>query len=247
VTPRERMWRTTLYRANSLARRVVYRSRFVTRLLYGGWMEPHRSVSFWELCTLAMQRALRRDLRDGMRVLEIGTGPYGVLALWALSTWSLDLVATDVDEESVAHAVRTAQANGLKLDARCCDLLEGIEGDFDLIWFVPPVTPAETVDAEIKRCLTVGTEEARLARLRSCGGARGWELTDRFLAGVPARLRRRGRVYLSVNRHHQPDGTVAALLPRHGLALLDERRWRLPPYSVYVARKAAEGDGVVGA
>jgi methylase of polypeptide subunit release factors len=238
MKPRAHRWRTTLYRANGLARRILYRSRLVTRLLFGSWMEPHRAISFWELGTVAMQSALRRDLRDGMRVLEIGTGPYGVLALWALSTWSLDLVATDVDEQLVAQAVRTARRNALMLDARCCDLFDGIEGEFDVIWFFPPFTPAATVDAELRRRRTTGAEEIRLERLRSCGGEGGWELMDRFLAGAPSRLAPEGRVYLSVNRHHQRDGTVAALLPRHGLTLLEERRWRLPPYSVYVARKA---------
>jgi methylase of polypeptide subunit release factors len=239
MKPPEHSWRTTLYRANALARRILYRSRLATRLLYGSWMDPYRAISFWELGTLALQRALRRDLRDGMRVLEIGTGPYGVLALWVLSRWSLELVATDVDEQLVAHALHTARRNALKLDVRCCDLFEGVEGSFDVIWFCPPFTPTGTVDAEIRRRRTAEAEEIRLQRLRACGGERGWELMDRFLAGAPARLAPEGRVYLSVNRHHQPDGTVAAMLPRHGLALLDERRWRLPPYSVYVARKAA--------
>jgi methylase of polypeptide subunit release factors len=239
VTPHGPTWPIALYRANALARRVLYRSRPATRLLFGTWMSPCGAISFWELGTLAMQRALRRDLRDGLRVLEVGTGPYAVLALWALSTWSLDLLATDVDEVSVAHAVRTARQNALLLDARCCDLLEGVREAFDVIWFVPPVASAEMVDAELRRRRHAAAEEIARERARSCGGERGWELMDRFLAEAPARLRPQGRLYLSVNRHHQPDGVVAGLLARHGLALLSERRWRLPPYSVYVAGKAA--------
>jgi methylase of polypeptide subunit release factors len=239
MTPRGQVWRTALYRANGLARLALYRSRLATRLLYGVWMDPHGTISFWELGTLAMQRALRRDLRDGMRVLEVGTGPYGVLANWALSRWSLDLVATDVDEQWVAHAALTARRNARTLDARCGDLFEGIDGSFDVVWFVPPIAPAATVDREIRRRGPGGAEDVRRERLRTCGGELGWELMDRFLAGVGARLGPAGRVYLSVNRHHQPDGTVTALLPRHGLALLYERRWRLPPYSVYVAGRCA--------
>src|SRR5262249_23243328 len=82
---RGRWWRAGLYRANALARRVIYRSRLATRLLYGIRADPYRSISFWELGTLAMRRALGRELREGMRALEVGTGPYAVLALWALS------------------------------------------------------------------------------------------------------------------------------------------------------------------
>ncbi len=232
-------WRSTLYGANALARRILYRSRLATRLLYGSWMDPHRAISFWELGSLAMQRALRRDLRDGMRVLEIGTGPYAVLALWALSKWSLELVATDVDEQLVAHARQTARRNRQPLDVRCCDLFEGILPSFDVIFFIPPFTPRETVEAALGgRTATREAEALRLERLRSCGGERGFELMDLFLAGAPARLAPGGRVYLSVNRHHQPGGTVEAMLPRHGLTLLHERRWRLLPYSVYVAERS---------
>src|SRR5262249_18804888 len=177
----------------------IYRSRLATRLLYGIRADPYRSISFWELGTLAMQRALGRELRQGMRALEVGTGPYAVLALWALSRWSLELVATDVAEPLVAHARRTGGRNGLTLDARCCDLFEGLEGDFDLVWFVPPVAPAEMVDGEIRRRGIAAPEQIHLERLRSSGGERGWELMDRFLAGAAARLGPTGRLFVSVN------------------------------------------------
>jgi methylase of polypeptide subunit release factors len=130
-----------------------------------------------------------------MRALEVGTGPYAVLALWALSRWPLDLVATDVAEALVAHALETARRNGLTLDARC-DLFEGIEGDFDLVWFVPPVAPAEMVEREIRRRRIAAPEQIRLERLRSSGGERWWELMERFLAGAAARLGPTGRLFL---------------------------------------------------
>jgi methylase of polypeptide subunit release factors len=229
-----------LYRANAEARRIVYRSRTATRILYGSRMDPFWAISYWELGTLAMRQALRRDLKDGQRVLEIGTGPYAVLALWALSRWSLALLATDVDEQVVAHARHTAARNGRGLDVRSSDLFAAVEGHFDVIFFIPPFTPTATVDAGLGQ-RRLSEEQLRLERLRSRGGERGFELLDRFLAGAPAHLAPGGRVYLAVSRHHHPDGTVESLLPRHGLALVDERRWRLLPYSVYVARALSSG------
>jgi methylase of polypeptide subunit release factors len=211
---------TSAFRANALARRFVYRSPLVARLLYGARFEPYQAVSFWELGSLAMREALRRDLRSGQRALEIGTGPYATLALWAQARWTLDLTATEIDEDWAAWARRHVRANRGAVDVRCCDLFDGIDGTFDAIWFVAPYTPAATF---AQQAAGVADADARSKlRVRTCGGDRGWELIDRYLGGVRSRLRPGGRAYFSVNRVHQSVETMRGLVQAHGLRVVRE-------------------------
>ena len=217
---------STAFRANALARRFVYRSPLVARLLYGARFEPYQAISFWELGSLAMREALRRDLRAGMRALEIGTGPYATLALWAQARWPLELTATEIDEDWAAWARRHVRANHGAVDVRCCDLFDGIDGTFDAIWFVAPYTPAATF---AEQAAGVDDDARAKLRVRTCGGDQGWELIDRYLAGVRTRLRPGGRAYFSVNRVHQRLDTLRGLVEQHGLRVVRETQLPVVP------------------
>jgi cyclopropane fatty-acyl-phospholipid synthase-like methyltransferase len=94
--------------------------------------------AFFELGTIVMRRALARYLRDGMRVLEVGTGPYAILAIWAARSYRLkNAAATEIP--AWAQRAREAVAqHGAAVDIHNCDLLGHIAGPFDAVWFVPP-------------------------------------------------------------------------------------------------------------
>jgi glycosyltransferase involved in cell wall biosynthesis len=217
-----------LFAANAAARRLIYRSPRATALIWGARVERHGATSFWELGSLAIRRTLRRELRDGLRALEIGTGPHALVAVWAARRWRLDLVATDIDPAVADAAARTASANRARIDIRCSDLFGQITGRFDAIWFVPPFTPAATFAAQ-------GGELADpSARWRTCGGERGWETIDRFLDGVDDHLTPAGRAYFVVNTVHQPVATMRALVARHGMAIAREDRLPWLPYVTFV-------------
>lgn len=76
------------------------------------------------------------EARPGRRILDMGTGT-GIVGI-ALAKAGHRVVATD----SSAPAVRTARANaarhGVTLDARVSDLLDSVDGRFDLIAFNLP-------------------------------------------------------------------------------------------------------------
>jgi methylase of polypeptide subunit release factors len=220
--------------ANRAVRRTVYRSPAVTRLIFGSTLRPCGASSFWELGTLAIRQALSLDLRDGMRVVEVGTGPYATLALWAARRWRLEVVATELVEEWASWARQSAESNGLPVDVRCTDLLEGVEGTFDVAWFVPPFTPRAVFEMQMRDTGLSDDEERRRQAVRTCGGEMGWEVLGRFLAEVRPRLRPGGRAYVCVNHVHQSPGTVRRLAEEQGLRIVREQRLPLLPYSVVV-------------
>ena len=205
-----------LIRGNDVLRRVLYRSTRATRLLTGLDLEPARSTTYFELGTLAMARALRDVLRPGMRVADVGTGPYAILSLWALRRWDLDVVASEVHPPWVEHARRMAERNGLTLDVRCCDLLSDVEPGLDVTWFVPPFIPEAVFARELEMAGLDDPVAAEELRLRTCGGVEGWELVDRWFAQAAERLAPGGRAITVVNEAHLPSQSLVDLAAQRG-------------------------------
>jgi len=228
-----------LLELNRVPRSVVYRSPWVARLLFGCRLVACGGTSFWELGSLAMRKALRRYLRDGMRVLEIGTGPYAILPLWSLSRWELSVTATDVEGRWVDWARRMIARNARLATVITSDMFSAVEGRFDLIWFFPPAYPEATLRTHPAMREAVDAEQARLLATRSCGGRGGWELIDRFYRHAAGHLADGGRTLVAVNDLVQPDSRIRGIVARHGFELEEEIGLSLVPYRVYVARRAA--------
>lgn len=231
-----------LIRANALLRKLVYRSPWVTRVLFQAWPPTAvDEISYFELGSLAMQRALAADLRDGMRVAEVGTGPYAVMALWATARWKLSVVATELEARWAASAAARVEAAGASIEVHCADLLEGIQGPFDAIFFVPPFIAEQTFNEELALAKVDDPEQQQLLRLRSCGGPEGWELIARFYEQATPRLAAGGRCYVVINRYQQQVATIEALAEQRGQKTLAVVRLGPLPFSVIVseARGAA--------
>ena len=82
--------------------------------------------------------AVLAEVRDGDRVLDMGTGS-GVNAILAASR-ARQVVAVDINPHAVAAARDNAARNGVadRVDVRLSDVFEAVDGTFDLIVFDPP-------------------------------------------------------------------------------------------------------------
>ncbi|MHC5035084.1 MAG: ChbG/HpnK family deacetylase, partial [Planctomycetota bacterium] len=76
------------------------------------------------------------QVQPGQRVLDVGTGS-GILAI-CLAKARRQVVATDVSASAVQNAAANAARNGVRFECYRSDLLESVEGRFDLIAFNPP-------------------------------------------------------------------------------------------------------------
>ena len=231
-----RLFEEHLVGANAVLRRWVYRSPAVTGWLFGIRPSESSDVSYFEPGTLAMKRSLENVLRDGHRALEIGTGPQAILALWASNRWRIDLTATEVDSAWSESASRCAQRSNRKPHVECRNLLDGIAGEFDVIWFVPPFLSEEAFQrCREARTASSAAEVGRLRR-RSCGGEQGWELIDRFLQQAHDHLRDRGAVLVCINTFRQDTSKLVQCAARAGFcATLQRPLWPLP-YVVMIGR-----------
>lgn len=82
--------------------------------------------------------AVLAEVRDGDRVLDMGTGS-GVNAILAASK-AADVVAVDINPHAVDAARLNSERNGVadRIDVRHSDVFSDVDGEFDLIVFDPP-------------------------------------------------------------------------------------------------------------
>jgi release factor glutamine methyltransferase len=87
---------------------------------------------------MSLGPAVRDEVREGDRVLDMGTGS-GINAILAAAK-STDVLAVDINPHAVAAAAANAERNGVadRITVRESDVFAAVDGTFDLIIFDPP-------------------------------------------------------------------------------------------------------------
>jgi release factor glutamine methyltransferase len=134
--------------------------------------------------TELLVRSIR--LRQGERVLEIGTGT-GVIAIHC-AKHGCRVTATDVVEKALELAGENARQNSVEVDLREGDMFDPVSGSFDVIIFNPPYLPTAPED------LTHSPLDKALD-----GGPDGTDVTVRFLERLGHHLAEDGRAYIVVS------------------------------------------------
>ena len=135
--------------------------------------------------------------RPGERVLEIGGG-LGLAAVLAAKDGAR-VTATDVLPEAVEVMRANAALNGVVVDVRLGDCYEPIGGErFDLVCTNPPQMP--TPPGRVRQDAAAAADN---------GGADGWELLDRVIAGAPRHLHPGGRLIFTIFDFLGPKAALA--------------------------------------
>ncbi|MEM9884045.1 MAG: peptide chain release factor N(5)-glutamine methyltransferase [Planctomycetota bacterium] len=132
-----------------------------------------------------------RDRRDGLRVVDIGTGSGAIAVTLAKHLPDVSVVATDVSDEALAVAKANAETIGVseRIDFRGGDLYQPVAGErFDWVLSNPPYIS----DAEWADVLPNVAEHEPVGALRA--GADGLDVLRPLIAGAGGRLLPKGRV-----------------------------------------------------
>jgi release factor glutamine methyltransferase len=84
---------------------------------------------------------------EAPRIVDVGTGTGAIALALKHERPDAQVVATDVSEEALSLARENAAATGLDVELRRSDLLDGIEGTFDLVASNPPYVDRAELDA----------------------------------------------------------------------------------------------------
>lgn len=146
-------------------------------------------------------RSVIDEVRDGDRVLDMGTG-CGVNAILAAQKGA-HVTAVDINPTAVTAAVGNAERCGVadSIDARVSDLFDGVDGCFDVVVYDPPFRwfpPADMLERAF-------TDE-------------GYRTLARFFAQVGAHLSPGGRVLMFFGTTGDIDHFYG-LAARHGLGV----------------------------
>jgi release factor glutamine methyltransferase len=132
------------------------------------------------------------------RILDVGTGS-GVIALSLAAKFpEATVFATDVSEDALALARENAAGLGLGVTFAKSDLLEGLEGSFDLI--VANLPYIATADRG-----TLSREVLHDPETALFGGERGDEIARRLIEAAPAKLKPGGLLALELGMGQAED------------------------------------------
>jgi release factor glutamine methyltransferase len=176
-----------------------------------------------EADTELLLRSIR--LREGERVLEIGTGT-GLVAIHCAKHGGR-VTATDVCAEALDLTRENATTNEVDLDLLEGDLFEPVDGLFDVIIFNPPYLPTAPED------LTHSSLDLALD-----GGPDGTGVTVQFIKHLPDHLAPEGRAYLVVSSLQDMD-LIESEIHDRGLAArkMDSERFDFEEISVLELRR----------
>ena len=87
-----------------------------------------------------------RYLSDGMRILDICTGSGCILLSLLKYSNECEGLGVDISDDALAVARENAQNLGLEAEFRHSDLLEKVEGKFDMIVSNPPYIETAVID-----------------------------------------------------------------------------------------------------
>ncbi len=78
----------------------IRRNKLLTRLLFNVKV-PNSDDIHWDFTTLVLKKALDEILKPDLKILEIGTGPYAILALHLYKKGYTNLIATDINPDYI--------------------------------------------------------------------------------------------------------------------------------------------------
>jgi methylase of polypeptide subunit release factors len=222
-----------LHRIYAGAVGVLRSNPIIYRLGFGHWPAPAVRGQLWDWTTLALAAAMKKQVRPGATLLDMGTGPVGVLAIYAkLQLGCSRAMGVDHLPELLPSARATAARSGAAVEFAPSSLFSSVPGRFDFIVFNAPYIPvAEGRD--------LGALRQRMDEQRWSGGLSGLETIDRFLREAPDHLTPSGLILLGVNHFYLAAAAVRRAFVNAGLEELGATRHRLTQACAYLLRPAA--------
>ena len=207
----------------------IRRNKLLTRLIFGVRI-PDSNYIHWDFTTLALRKALKRMVRNKPNFLEIGTGPYAMLAIYLYRRGYLRIIANDINQDYVQSALKTVSLNDADFMIVKSDLFSNIKGKFDIILFNSVYIPRRK-GQELMLNLIHQSET------HWCGGDSGKEIIERFLKKAADHLSPDGAVFLGFNPYYLPEDRMHQIVKQYNYRVLHQTKSRFIPSTVFILKR----------
>ncbi len=223
-----KIW-ASAYQKVGFVLRFIRSSSWLAHRLFHVKVVSTKHQHIWDGTTWVLRKALRRYVEDGYRVLELGTGHIGVLAIYCSSMRQIQMVAVDINQSFIENAKLVANASAAhEIEFRQSDWFSNVNGNFDIVFSNVPYIPTD-----------VGMRINTLTNYREVwdGGPDGGNEIRRILRDIPTFLTPGGRLLLGIAPVYLARSAVLELIrSRPGLELENIVTSTLSPCEVYVIR-----------
>jgi len=218
-----------LYRLYAIIVKIVRCNGFVFKLLFGYPPPESRYDNYWDWTTLIIKQHLTEFIKKDMSILDMGTGPYGVLAYYIHNNYpECKITAADYCPELLVYARQFNPKAHISFVES--DLFDTIQGIFDLIIFNAPY-----ISEDKGKALGVTREE--LSEKRWQGGQTGSETIEKFLHSSPEHLSKDGIILLGVNHFYLKQADIKQFIEQDGFNLCKEYKNNLTQAGLYAIRR----------
>jgi methylase of polypeptide subunit release factors len=219
----------TLYKLYAKLILRVRASTFIFKLLFSYQPPTSKYDNYWDWTTLIIKKHLPQYISKGMNILDMGTGPYAVLAYFIENKFpGCRIAAADYCLELIVYAKQSNPKTSISfLDS---DLFESINGLYDLIIFNAPYISAE-------KGKSLGITESQLAEKRWQGGDTGAETIERFLLSSPEHLSKQGVILLGVNHFYLDAALLKQVIGKCGYKIISQDKNKFTQSGLFALRR----------
>ena len=209
----------------------LIRSKILTKMIFGLDIVPldHPNCQFWDFSTLILKKALIKYIKNGQRILEIGTGHLGLLSLYIAKKQEIDITAVDINPIFIQNARKNALKNGVNINFIQSDLFNEIKTVYDCIFFNPPYVPTNWMHKNRKEQILNSIFD-----LTWNGGIDGCDTIKNFLKKLNQFTHNESIILLSVNKLFIDYEKISNMIQDCGLYLKEVISSIWNPCKVYV-------------
>lgn len=203
----------------------IRRNRILTRLIFGLNILDKSNIH-WDFTTLVLKKALHQIVKYNNKILEIGTGPYAILALYFYKKGYYKIVASDINTNYIGIARQTATFNNADLVIVKSNLFSSIMGRYDIIFFNSVYIP-EKIGKKL-RLYTIHKYKTHW-----CSGESGTEIIENFLKYSVDYLLPHGKILLGFNPYYLPKQKMYNLCLSYNYTIQNEVKLPFIPSVVF--------------
>ncbi len=172
----------------------IRKSKLIFYLLFGYYPQDQAYGNYWDWTTLELKKVLKEMKNSKLSILDVGTGPYGVLAYYAhIKLAHKNVTGIDHCGELILNAEK--QNTNIAIPFVTSDLFSHISKKYDLILFNAPYI--DNIKGKAMGAWNNDFDEKRWS-----GGQDGVQTVARFLNELSIHLNKGGLGLLGVNLFH---------------------------------------------